>query len=118
MGELNVRRNGVFSIPRFQGTGKTEKQGSTNQTQQTQQAQRPSSQAAATLSETLRQLMTRVNQLERHLREGRQTLQKGEAALAEVGDNLGKMESLAREAAGSGTVDRAALQAELNQLRG
>ena len=71
MGELNVRRNGVFSIPRFQGTGKTEKQGSTNQTQQTQQAQRPSSQAAATLSETLRQLMTRVNQLERHLREGR-----------------------------------------------
>ncbi|MCI8415152.1 MAG: hypothetical protein HFF00_05925 [Ruminiclostridium sp.] len=118
MGELNVRRNGVFSIPRFQGTGKTEKQGSTNQTQQTQQAQRPSSQAAATISETLRQLMTRVNQLERHLREGRQTLQKGEAALAEVGDNLGKMESLAREAAGSGTVDRAALQAELNQLRG
>ncbi len=118
MGELNVRRNGILSIPRFQGTSKTEKQASTSQAQQTQGAQRPTSQAAATVSATLRELMTRVDQLGRQLREGRQTLQKGEAALAEVGDNLGKMASLAQKAAGEGTVDRAALQAELEQLRG
>ncbi len=118
MGELNVRRNGILSVPKFQGTSKTEKKSSTSRTQQTQQVQRPTSPAAARVSETLQQLMSRVNQLERHLQEGRQTLQKGEAALAEVGDNLGKMESLARQAAGEGTVDRAALQAELEQLRG
>lgn len=122
MGELNVRRNGVLSIPRFQGTGKTEKKTGTSQAQQTQQTQKtqqaPQTRAAATVSETLRQLMARADQLERSLRAGRQTLQKGEAALAEVGDNLGKMESLAREAAGNGSVDRAALQAELEQLRG
>ena len=117
MGELNVRRNGILSIPRFQGTSKTEKQASTSQAQQTQGAQRPTSQAAATVSATLRELMTRVDQLGRQLREGRQTLQKGEAALAEVGDNLGKMASLAQKAAGEGTVDRAALQAELEQDR-
>ena len=74
MGELNVRRNGILSVPKFQGTSKTEKKSSTSRTQQTQQVQRPTSPAAARVSETLRQLMSRVNQLERHLQEGRQTL--------------------------------------------
>jgi len=74
VGELNVRRNGILSVPKFQVTSKTEKKSSTSRTQQTQQVQRPTSTAAARVSETLRQLMSRVNQLERHLQEGRQTL--------------------------------------------
>lgn len=113
MGELSVRRNRELAVSRYQRTDKTEKQAGTGQTQKAASPNR----AAATVSETLRQLMTRVTQAGRQAREGRRTLQSGEAALAEVGDNLGRMEELARQAAGDGRLDRAALQAELEQLR-
>lgn len=112
MGELSVRRNRKITVPRYQGMGKAEKQAGAAKTQQT------ANRAAATVSETLRQLMTRVSQVERHVREGRRTLQAGEAALAEVADNLDQMEELAREATGDGEVDRAALQKSLELLRG
>ena len=114
MGELSVRRNRELAAPRYQGTGRAEKQAGASQA-------RPAAginKAAATVSETLRQLMGRATQAGRQVREGRRTLQQGEAALAEVEDNLGRMEKLARQAAGEGGVDRAALQAQLEQLRG
>lgn len=111
MGELSVRRNRNLAVPRYQGAGKAEKQAGVSQTRQT------ANRAAATVSETLRELMGRVSQAERHLREGRRTLQSGEAALAEVQDNLDGMEELARQAAGDGAVDRAALQESLELLR-
>lgn len=114
MGELSVRRNRELSVPRYQKTAKAEKQAGAEQTRQTAGAGK----AAATVSDTLRQLMGRITQVGRQVREGRRTLQSGEAALAEVEDNLGRMEELARQAAGEGTVDRAALQAELEKLRG
>ena len=79
MGELMVRRNRGMTVSRYQGTGKAEKQTGTSQPQKT-----TNSRAAATISETLRQLMTRVSQVERHAREGRRTLQSGEAALAKT----------------------------------
>ena len=113
MGELSIRRNREISVPQYKKLGKTEKQAGTAQ------AQRPVGQRAAdSVSETLRQLMSRVTQAGRQAQEGRRTLRSGEAALAEVEDNLGKMEELAKESAGAGGVDRDALQTELEQLRG
>ena len=114
MGELSVRRNRELAVSRYQGTNKTEKQTAAGQTRQTTNPNR----AAATVSETLRQLMSRVTQAGRQAREGRRTLRSGEAALAEVEDNLGRMEELARQAAGDSRLNRAVLQAELEQLRG
>lgn len=114
MGELSIRRNRELSVPRYQKMAKTEKQAGSDQIRQTSGPEK----AAATVSETLRQLMGRVTQVGRQAREGRRMLQSGEAALAEVEDNLGRMEELARQAAGEDTVDRAALQAELEKLRG
>ncbi|MBD5083524.1 MAG: hypothetical protein HDT33_00240 [Clostridiales bacterium] len=114
MGELSVRRNRELAVSRYQGMNKTEKQTGTSQTQQASKPNR----TAATVSETLRQLMTWVTQAGRQAREGRRTLQSGEAALAEVENNLGRMEELAREAAEDSGLDRAVLQAELEQLRG
>ena len=114
MGELSVRRNRELAVPRYQKTAKAEKQAGTEQARQTAGANK----AAATVSETLRQLMGRATQAGRQAREGRRTLRSGEAALAEVEDNLGRMEELARQAAGDGEVDRAALQAGLEKLRG
>ncbi|MDE6281847.1 MAG: hypothetical protein K2M15_08710, partial [Oscillospiraceae bacterium] len=114
MGELSIRRNRELAVSRYQRTDKTEKQAGTGQTQKAANPNR----AAATVSETLRQLMARVTQAGRQAREGRRTLQSGEAARAEVEDNLGRMEELARQAAGDGRLDRAVLQAELEQLRG
>ena len=111
MGELSIRRNREIAVSRYQKTDRTEKQTGTAKTRQT------ANRAAATVSETLRQLMGRVTQAERHIREGRRTLQSGEAALAEVDGNLDRMEGLAREAAEDGSADRAALQTELEQLR-
>ena len=111
MGELSIRRNRELAAPKYLKMGKAEKQAGVSRTQQ------PARRASATVSETLRRLMTRVSQAERHVREGRRTLQTGEAALAEVEDGLGRMEELARQAAGGGAVDRAALQTELEHLR-
>ena len=112
MGELSIRRNKSISVPRYQGTAKAEKQSAATKTQQAP------GRAADTVSETLRRLMTQVSQTERHVREGRRTLQTGEAALAEVGDSLERMEELAQRSAGEGDQDRAALQGELERLRG
>ena len=111
MGELSVRRNRGFAVPQYQRTEKAEKPAGSKP------AQRPDNRAA-TVSETLRELMTRMDRAERYVREGRRTLQTGEAALAEVEDGLGRMEELAQEAAGDGSVDRAALQSSLEELRG
>ena len=112
MGELTIRRNREINLARYQGTGRAEKKSGTGQVQK-----QPAVRTAATVSETLRQLMSRVNRAEQHLREGRRTLQSGEAALAEVQDNLGRMEELSRQAAGEGAMDRAAMQSELELLR-
>ena len=113
MGELSIRRNREIATPRFQKMSKAEKQTGTGSTQ----AQRPANRTSATVSETMRQLMGRITQVERHIREGRRTLRSGEAALAEIEDSLGRMEELARQAAGTGIMDRAALQKELELLR-
>ena len=113
MGELSIRRNRELSVPKYQRTGKAEKQAGVGQTQRAAETGR----TADTVSETLRELMGRVSQAGRQLREGRRTLQSGEAALAEVEDSLGRMEELARQAAGDGEPDRAALQKELELLR-
>ena len=107
MGELSVRRNREAAVPRFKGTGKTEKAAGAAKTQ------KAPGRAAATVSETLRRLMGQVDQAGRQLREGRRTLQRGEAALAEVDGGLERMEELAREAAEGGE----ALQDELDRLR-
>jgi len=113
MGELSIRRNREISVLRYQKADKSDKQSGVGQMQKAVSAQK-----ADTVSETLRQLMGRVDQAGRHLREGRRTLQSGEAALAEVQDCLGRMEKLAQQAADGGVVDREALQAELERLRG
>ena len=112
MGELSVRRDRELAVRRFQGTSKTEKQAAAGQAKPAAVGGK-----AATVSETLERLMGRVTQAGRQAREGRRTLQSGEAALAEIGDSLGRMEELARQAAVDGKADRAALQAELEQLR-
>ena len=115
MDGLTIRRNRGLNVPRFEKTEKgekAEKQSGTAQTRQT------AGRAAATVSQTLRQLMSRVDQADRQTREGRRALRWGEASLAEVDDNLGRMEELARLSAGEGLVDRAALQKELELLRG
>ena len=114
MGELSIRRNRELAAPRYQGTDRAGKKAGVSQGRPAAGA----NQAAATVSETLRQLMGRVTQAGRQLREGRRTLQSGEAALAEVKDNLERMEELARQAAQDGAADRAALQTELERLRG
>ena len=114
MDELSIRRNRGLNVPRFEKaekTGKSEKQSGAAQVRQTP------GRAAATISQTLRQLMSRVDQTGRQVREGRRALPSGEAALAEVEDNLGRMEELARRSAGEGQMDRAALQQELELLR-
>ena len=114
MGELSIRRNRGLNLPRFERTEKTEKTEKQTGTAQTRQT---AGRAAATVSQTLRQLMSRVDQTGRQAREGRSTLRSGEAALAEVEDKLGRMEELARLSAGEGAVDRASLQKELELLR-
>ncbi len=114
MEKLSVRRNRELAVPKYQKTAKAEKQAGPDQARPAAGAGK----AAATVSETLRQLMGRVTQVGRQAQEGRRTLQQGEAALAEVEHNLGRLEELAREAAQGGAADRAALQTELERLRG
>ena len=114
MGELSIRRNRGLDLPRFE---KAEKSAKPAKQSGTGQVRHTAGRAAATVSQTLRQLMSRVDQAGRQAREGRSTLRSGEAALAEVEDKLGGMEELARLSAGEGAVDRAALQQELELLR-
>ena len=106
MGELTIRRNRGFAVPQYQGTGKAEKQAGTSASQKVNRA-------TVTLSGTLQQLMSRFSQAEGQVRESRRTLQTGEAVLAEVRDSLNRIGALAQEAAGGGSSDRAALQAQL-----
>ena len=111
MGELGIRRNRGFAVPRYQQAGKTEKQAGSSPVRQTEGR-------AAAVSDTLRQLTARVDQAESQVQQARRALQAGESALAEVQDGLGRMEGLAREAAGAGAPDREALQAQLESLLG
>ena len=109
MGELTIRRERGVSGPRYQAAERTEKTASAGET-------RPAAKTpGATVSETLRRLMTTIGQAENSTRESHRTLQTGEAVLAEVQDRLGRMAELARRA-GGGKEDRAALQAELTRL--
>lgn len=111
MEELTIRRNrGTTGPVRYRETGKAEKQSGSGQTQRTGRT------ASATVSETLRQLMTRGAQAESHIRESRRTLQAGEAVLAEVQEKLARIAELAQESAGGGEPDRAALQTEVDRL--
>lgn len=110
MGELTIRRERGVSGPRYQAAEKVEKTASAGEP-------RPAAKTpGATVSETLRRLMTTIGQAENYTRESHRTLQTGEAVLAEVQDRLGRMAELARRAAGGGKEDRAALQAELTRL--
>lgn len=111
MGELIIRRNRTFVPPQYQGAAKTEKAASSGQT-------RPADKAgAATLSETLQQLMGQSGPAEGRVREGRRALQAGEGILAGVRDSLERLAELAEKAAQGGEEDREALQAELESLR-
>ena len=108
MGELAiVRRNREIAAPRYPAVEKAGKLPG---------GQGVLPKAGLTVSETLQQLLTRVSQAENHTRESHRTLLAGETALAEVRESLERMGKLAREAAGEGGTDRAALQAELEHL--
>lgn len=110
MGELTIRRNRGFEVPRYQGTDKTEKQSASGS------AKRAARSTGLSISETLRQLMTKVSQAENRSRESRRTLQTGEIAIDEVQASLSRMAKLAERASGDGNFDRAALQEELEEL--
>ena len=92
MGELTIRRNRGFAPVQYQPAGKGEKTSGSSRSQSVRGT------AGFTVSETLRQLMSRVSQAEAHTRESRRTLQLGEGVLAEVQDSLARMEELARQA--------------------
>lgn len=113
MGELEIHGNRVFTLPQYQRADRAEKPAESGDVQSQKTAGKP----GYTVSDTLQELMTRVSQAEGRLRESRRTLLTGESVLDEVQDSLGRMKELAREAAGGGSPDRAALQAELEQLR-
>ena len=85
MGELTIRRNRGFAVPRYQGMGKAEKSAGSSGSQKVERT-------TVTVSETLKQLLTRVSQAEGHIRESRRTLQVGEGVLAEVRDTLERIE--------------------------
>lgn len=111
MSELTIRRDREISAARYRAAEKAEK------TEKGGQIQRTEKTPGFTLSETLRQLLSGSSRTESQIRESRRTLQSGEAVLAEVQENLSRMEALAREAAGEGETDRDALQAQLDRLR-
>jgi hypothetical protein len=111
MGELIIRRNRTFVPPQYQGAAKTEKASSTGQTRPVDKA------GAATLSETLQQLMGQSGPADGRVREGRRALQAGEGILASVRDSLERLAELAEKAAQGDEEDREALQAELESLR-
>lgn len=113
MSEFTIRRNRGTAVPRYQAVEKAEKPEKAAGTTQSRQASRST---GFTVSETLRQLMN--SQVESRSRESRRTLQMGEAVLAEVQEKLDRIGELAKESAGGENPDRAALQEELEQLRG
>lgn len=108
MGELAIRRERGISGPRYQAVEKAEKTAAAGET-------RPAAKTpGATVSETLRRLMTTIGQAENSTRESHRTLQTGEAVLAEVQERLERMGELVQRAAGGGGTT--ALQAELECL--
>lgn len=111
MGELMIRRSRGFSVPQFQSVSRGEKTaGSTG-------SGKVAGGTGLSISETLQELMSRVNQAESRTRASRGILQTGEAVLDEVQERLGRIAQLAQESAEGESPDRAALQAELEQLR-
>ncbi len=111
MGELFVRRNRGFAVPRYQAAAKTEKQAGAAPAQKALGRQLPPA------PELLQQLSSRVGRAQRFAQEARRSLQTGEAALAEMQKGLYSMEELAEKAAGEGEIDRQALQEVLGRLR-
>lgn len=107
MGELAIRRNRGFAIPQYRG--KAEKTSGSSES-------RKAAGTTVTVSETLKQLLTKVSQAESQIRESRRTLQAGEGVLAEVRDSLERIAKLAEQSAQGGEAGRDALQAELEQL--
>ena len=110
MNELTIRRNRGPAAPKYQSAGKTEK---TSSSSRSQKAERGTGAAASGA-----QLMSRAGQTEGQTRESRKILQTGEAVLDEVRDVLDRIKELAGKSAGDGNPDRAALQKELERLRG
>lgn len=111
MSELTIRRNREVAAVQMQKVEKAEKQTAGGEVRKTAKA------PGVTVSETLQRLMTRDSRVESHARESRRAMQMGEAVLAEVKDSLGRMEELAKKAAGGGGIDRGALQEELERLK-
>lgn len=113
MSEFTIRRNRGTAVPRYQAAEKAEKPEKAAGSAQSRQVSRST---GFTVSETLRQLMN--SQVASRSRESRRTLQTGEAVLAEVQEKLDRIGELAKESADGENPDRAALQEELEQLRG
>ena len=111
MSELTIRRNRDFSSVRPQAAVKAERTSAAGQIDHVGKSTGPAA------SDSLQQLMTKLGQAESHSRDSRRTLQTGEAVLDEVQDSLERIARLAQKSSGSGTLDRAALQSELEQLR-
>ena len=112
MGELAIRRNRGSAVTGCRGMDKAEK---TEKTESGSPVRKPA--AGFTVSESLRQRLTRSSQAESQYRESRRTLQVGEVVLSKVQDCLDRIADLARESAGGGEPDRAGLQAELERLQ-
>ena len=115
MSELSIRRDRELSAARYRAAEKTEKTETTEKAAGSGPVREKT--PGFTLSETLRQLLAGSSRTESQIRESRRTLQSGEALLAEVQENLSRIEEVAREAAGEEEMDRDALQAQLDKLR-
>ena len=113
MGDLKVRRNRSFAPPRYETTGKAEKQAGATPTRQAA-APKP----GVAVAETLRQLAARLSQSAGQVQQAKRSLLGGEAALAEVQEDLGRMAQLAQKAAEGSAEDTDALQAQLEKLCG
>lgn len=111
MDALTIRRYKGLSTPQYQAAPRTEKSAAAVEGQKVNRS------TGLAVSETLRQLMSKVSQVERHIRESHRTLQTGETVLDEVRSSLDRIGQLAEEAAGGGEPDRAALQEEVERLR-
>ena len=111
MDALTIRRYKGLSTPQYQPAARAEKPAAASESQKVTRS------TGLAVSETLRQLMGRVSQMESHIRESHRTLQTGETVLDEVRSSLERIGQLAEEAAGGGEPDRAALQEEVERLR-
>ena len=96
MDALTIRRYKGLSTPQYQAATRTEKSAAAVEGQKVNRS------TGLAVSETLRQLMSKVSQVERHIRESHRTLQTGETVLDEVRSSLDRIGQLAEEAAGGG----------------